>query len=287
MERQAIYPGSCGELIQGNIQGKDMLLSCPVNLFTTVKVFECKNPINRFNYKKSSMLLNNMLKRWGYGNLSSEFDIAIESSIPSSKGFASSTADLCGVYLCLLKLFKREYDINEVIEEFIKIEPTDSIIFREMTLLDYKEGYFYRNIGEYSKFHILALEGNRKVDTLAFNKKQLPNLSELDDVMPWFEEAVRLSNISRIAKVSTISIKRNMKRLSYDIYNAVENLCYSTGGLGIMGAHSGDVLGIIYDDKERFLYAAKYKNIIKGYKPHMLETLRRNEYEGDYDYCTK
>ena len=49
MESQAIYPGSCGELIQGNIQGKDMLLSCPVNLFTTVKVFECKNPINRFN----------------------------------------------------------------------------------------------------------------------------------------------------------------------------------------------------------------------------------------------
>jgi len=282
MEAYAIYPGSCGELIQGNINGRDMLISCPVNLFTKVRVFECEKSISRSNYIKSSMLLNNMLKRWGYGYLNSELDIKIESSIPEGKGFASSTADLCGVYICLLKLFNKKYDIKEVMEEFVKIEPTDSIVFREMTLFDYKEGKIYENIGEYMKFNILAFEGNRVVDTLAFNKKKLPDLSNLDDVMPWGE----FDDISKISKASTISIKRNMRRLPYDIYSAVENLSYKTGGLGIIGGHSGDVLGIIYDDKERFLHASKYKNLIPKYKPHIIETLRRDEYERDYDYRT-
>jgi L-threonine kinase len=286
METYAIYPGSCGEVIQGNIRGKDMLLSCPVNLFTTVRVSECEKPINRFNYKKSSMLLDSMLKRWGYSYLSSQLEINIESSIPQSKGFASSTADLCGVYICLLKLFKKQYDIKEVVEEFVKIEPTDSIVFREMTLFDYKEGRSYENVGEYMKFHILAFEGNRIVDTLAFNKKKLPCLSSLDDVMPCLKEAVEFADISKVSQASAISIKRNMKRLSYNIYSAVENLSFKTGGLGIIGGHSGDVLGIVYDDRERFLHAARYKNTISGYKPHLLETLRRNEYERDYDYRT-
>ena len=284
MEAYAIYPGSCGEIIQGHIRGNDMLISCPVNIFTIVRVFECQKPINRFNYIKSSILLDNMLSRWGYGYLNARFDIHIQSSIPRSKGFASSTADLCGVYICLLKLFKRQYDIKEAVEEFIKIEPTDSIVFREMVLFDYKEGNHYENIGEYLKFYILAFEGSRMVDTLTFNKRNLPPLTDLDDMLQLIKEGVKSADISKIAQASEISINRNLKRLSYDIYSDVEKLSRMTGGLGLIGGHSGDMLGIIYNDRERCLYAAKSKDMIAGYKPYFLETLQGNEYERDYDY---
>ncbi|HBM81712.1 MAG TPA: kinase, partial [Clostridiaceae bacterium] len=250
MEVCARYPGSCGEIIQGHIHGKDMLISCPVDLFTTVRVFECKKPANRFKYIKSSALLHNMLKRWGLEHLNGLLDIDIESSIPQSKGFASSTADLCGVYICLLKLFKRKYDITEAIEEFVKIEPTDSIIFREMALFDYKDGGYYERIGDYLKFYILAFEGRRIIDTVAYNKKKLPKLSDLSDIFPLVEEGIKSADISKIAVASTASIKRNLNRLPYDVYGAVLNICNITGGLGIIGGHSGDVLGIIYDDKE-------------------------------------
>ncbi len=288
MEKHATYPGSCGEIIQGHIHGRDMLMSCPVNLFTTVRVFECKKPVSRFKYEKSSALLHNMLKRWGFEYLNGLFDISIKSSIPKGKGFASSTADLCGVYICLLKLFKRKYDISEAVQEFVKIEPTDSIIFREMAMFDYKEGRHYEQIGEYIKFYILAFEGGRVIDTIAYNKKNLLHLSDLSDVFPIAEDGIKSADISKIAAASTISIRRNLNRLPYDVYDAVLNICDITGGLGIIGGHSGDVLGIIYDDKERLLYAAsRYKYAIGGYKIHVLETLRRDEYESDYDYGPK
>lgn len=284
MEARTVYPGSCGEIIQGKVDGTDVLISCPVNLFTSVRVFESKKPSKRLGYQKSSVLLDNMLKRWGYQDLSSQFDIDIESSIPLGKGFASSTADMCAVYISLLKIFNRSYDISEITDEFIRIEPTDSIIFREMMVFDYKSGKYQKAVGEYMKFHILAFEGQRMVDTISFNKRSIPPLCDVSDALDYVRYGLESKDISKLAAASTISINRNTSRVSYDVMARVEALKDHTGGLGILGAHSGDILGIIYDDRERLQYALKFKDSINGYKPHVLETLRRNEYERDYDY---
>ncbi|KPU45402.1 L-threonine kinase [Oxobacter pfennigii] len=284
MEAISLYPGSAGEIIQGKVDGRDILISCPVNMFTRVRVYECDNPEKRFQHIKSSTLLENMLNRWGYGHLNSTFDIEIESNIPLGKGFASSTADLCATYICLLKLFYRNFDIYEVLKEFLRIEPTDSIIFREMTMFDYKSGSFYKGVGEYIKFYILAFEGERTIDTVTFNKSKLPSLDDISDLYTKVQEGITNKNISLIAAASTESINRNLKRVSYDVLGHVDALKDITGGLGIIGAHSGDMLGIIYDDKKKLEFALQYRDSIKGYKSHVLETLRRNEYERNYDY---
>jgi len=284
MEATTVYPGSCGEIIQGKVHGFDILISCPVNLFTSVRVFESKRPVKRYQYEKSSTLIENMLERWGHGDLNSGFDIEIESSIPKGKGFASSTADMCAVYISLLKILSRKYDVLEVMEEFIKIEPTDSIIFRDITMLDYKSGRLYKELGAYLKFYILAFEGEREVDTIDFNKSAIPPLADVSDILPKVQNGIKSNDIPKIAEASTVSINRNKGRVSYDVMGQVEALKDLTGGLGILGAHSGDILGIIYDDREQLEFALKYKDSIKGYKPHALETLRRNEYERDYDY---
>lgn len=286
MEAMAVYPGSCGEIIQGKANGTDVLISCPVDIFTNVRVFECSSPHKRFKYQKSSALLKSVLKRWGYGELDDNFDIEIVSSIPKSKGFASSTADMCAVYICLLKLFNRNYDIVEAVEEFIKIEPTDSIIFRTMTMFDYRRGSLFKELGEYMSFYILAFEGQRIVDTVAFNNSSLPRLSDISDIIPFVKEAATSKDVSKLAYASTVSINRNLKRVPYEIIAEVERLKDMTGGLGIIGGHSGDVLGIIYDDRERLEYGMKFKDSIKGYRPHVLRTLRGDEYEGDYDYSS-
>ncbi len=105
--------------------------------------------------------------------------------------------------------------------------------------------------------------------------------------MKLIRDGVESADITKIAQASAISIRRNSNRLSYDIYNSVEKLNRVTGGLGLIGGHSGDVLGIIYNDRERCLYAAKNTDAIAGYKPYILETLLGNEYERDYDYRTR
>ena len=83
------YPGSLGEIIQGKAYGKDLLLSCPVNLFTSVMVFESFLPVHRNKYPKCKKFMKNTLESWGYKCNFDELDIKIKSDIPIGKGFAT------------------------------------------------------------------------------------------------------------------------------------------------------------------------------------------------------
>lgn len=287
MEKTTYYPGSLGEIIQGKIHGKDLLISCPINLFTKVKIFETKEPKNKLNFTKSNKLMENLLNKWGHEEFINNLDLEISSSIPQGKGFASSTADLCGTYHSLVKLFNREVDILELVQECIKIEPTDSIIFNKLTLFDYKEGKFCREIGNYMECYFLVYEGSKVVDTIAFNNSNIPGLSNLDDILPLVKRAVENNDIKALGEASTISISRNQKRLYYDSLSLVEKVKIETGGLGILGGHSGDVMAVLYDEPQKLKKAyEKYKDYIKGYKCYPLKSLRSVNYEDNNDYST-
>ncbi|KZL90816.1 kinase [Clostridium magnum] len=275
MEFTVNYPGSFGEVLQGRINSKDLLLSCPVNVYTTVKVFESNNAEKKFNNQKSAAFLKNVLKLWDYEAHYKDFDIEINSQIPYGKGLASSTADLCGVYYCLLKLFNKVFNEEELVEQCIKIEPTDSIIFKKMTLFDYKKGLYKKTMGDYLNYNILAFEGNRVVDTVEFNNKNLPSLSDVDDLLPILEEAIKEKNLEKLAYVSTESIVRNQKRLQYEFLQEVINIKNKTAGLGIIGAHSGNVLGIIYEDSASLDYALKLGEKLDMCKMYPVKTLSK------------
>lgn len=277
MEFTISYPGSFGEILQGKVNDKDLLLSCPVDIYTKVKIFECNNIQKKYNNKKSADFLKNVLGLWGYGQYCDTIDIEINSKIPYGKGLASSTADLCGVYYCLLKMFNKKFNETELMEQCIKIEPTDSIIFKEMTLFDYKKGLYKKQMGEYIPYNMLAFEGNKVVDTVEFNSKKLPTLSNVDDLIPVLEEAIREKNLKKLAYVSTESIIRNQKRLYYDFLEQIIDIKDKTDGLGIMGAHSGNVLGIIYEDEEKLNYAKEFFQNVTECKIYSVKTLNSIE----------
>lgn len=273
MEITTRYPGSFGEIIQGSFKGKDILCSCPINLFTEVKIFECDNIINKNKYNKTRNFIANLLKVWGFEKYINHIDVDIESNIPKGKGFASSTADLCAAYYGLLKLFNKQYSQQELIENCIKIEPTDSIIFNDLTLFDYKKGEYKHTIGPYFQFNILVFEGNKVVDTVEFNKKVLPSLSNIDDLVEELIKGINQKDLGKIAYCATESIVRNSKRLNYSILPLVNKIKNETGGLGIIGAHSGDALGIIYDNEIDFNYIKKYESLLECYKIYNIKTI--------------
>jgi L-threonine kinase len=287
MEGVAYYPGSFGEIVQGNFNGRDLLVSCPINLFTKVRVFETKVPKEKLKHTKSRRLLENLLRLWGFEKYIDYFDIEINSDIPRGKGFASSTADLCGVYYSLIKIFNREFKQDELINECVKIEPTDSIIFKKMTFFDYKSGSYFETIGDYMEFYMLCFEGQRIVDTVQFNNLDIPTLQDISFLSELFKEGVQKRDVKKIAYASTVSITRNLCRLNYEVLPEIKSIKEKTGGLGIIGAHSGDALGIIYDDYDGIKKGLEYGNLIKGYKCYPLKTLRSVEYEDRYDYSTK
>lgn len=279
MEAIAYYPGSCGEIVQGKVRGMDLLISCPVNLYTKVRIFESHEPFNRYNYEKTHNLLKSLAFKWGFNKEALNMDFEVTSQIPRGKGFASSTADLCAAYYAFTKLFNLKPSIEELIEECIKIEPTDSIIFDRLTLFDYKNGSYYEDIMEYKEFYLLVFEGSKIVDTVSFNNSNKPELENIEDLL----SLVKGGKIKDIAKASTMSILRNQKRIEYRVLDEVLKIKDTTGGLGIMGGHSGDILAIIYDDIEGFKNSLKYDYKINGYRVYPIKTLRSVTYEDNND----
>lgn len=284
MESITYYPGSFGEIIQGNIDGKDLLLSCPINLFTKVRVFENKEKSPKSSCKKSREFMENILNLWGYEKYLEHFDLEILSEIPIGKGFASSTADLCGVYHSLLKIFKKQFNQEELVAQCIKIEPTDSIVYNNLTLFDYKKGEYSKKLGEYFEFYILAFEGSKVVDTVEFNGLNLPSLKNLNGLKAILKSSIENKDVKKLAEASTVSITENMHRIKYSILEEVLRIKNETGGLGILGAHSGDALGIIYFDHKDLNNAMKYIKEVTNYVHYPLKTLRSIYYVDDYDY---
>ncbi|MDP4144846.1 MAG: kinase [Bacillota bacterium] len=273
MEESAVYPGSLGEILQGKLNGMDILVSCPINLFTKVRVFETRFPSKRIMNPKSSVFLLNLLKRWKLSEYYNEIDIEISSGIPKGKGFASSTADLCALYLSLIKLYKKSFDQMELVEECLKIEPSDSIIFDKMTVFDYKSGRYIEPLGNYLKFYALVFEGKKIIDTVQFNKNAKNELRDIDDLMDLLRN--RDVDLRGLAQISTESILRNQNRLPYDILPGVIKFSKATNGLGILGAHSGDMLAVIYEDQEQLQWAYNKVEKFKGYKHYKVNSLRK------------
>lgn len=274
MEAESCYPGSAGELIQGNFKGRDVLLSFPVNLYTKVKVFETKFPVNKYKNDKTAMFMRNMLTRWKCENFEKMLDIKICSHIPVGKGFASSTADLCALYNALLMMFNRKFNQQELIEECIRIEPTDSIIFREMTLFDYKRGTFHEPLGNYIEFFILAYEGPNVVNTIEFNKRSFQPLAEIDDLVSGLKDAIIKKDIRKIGLISSESILRNQHRLKYDLLEKILETSRKNRGCGIIGAHSGDCLGIIFENESHAKYVQNKYPSCGGYKSYILKSVK-------------
>lgn len=275
MEVITRYPGSFGEVIQGKVCSKDMLLSCPINIYTTVKLFESRNPHKKFKWAKADRFLYNLLKSWNYEDYYKSLDIHIYSQIPSGKGMASSTADLCALYYSLLKMFKKDFNEEELIRQCINIEPTDSIIFKEMTLFDYKKGLYKEKVGKYISYNILVFEGKKRINTVEFNNKKMPPLSDVTDLFSILKEGILENNLEKLSYASEESIKRNQNRLNYAWINSIENIKKNTLGLGIIGAHSGNVLGIIYEDEEKLKDAIKCVNKENYYKVYAIKTLEK------------
>ncbi len=273
MQAVSVYPGSCGELLQGRNNGVPMLISCPINLFTRVEVFETRRPVEKFRYPKSCRMLETLLTSWEYADLFSRLDLKITSDIPHSKGFASSTADLCGVYHALRSLCQRPFDQQELLQAAIRIEPTDSIIFERMTAIDYTSGATFETLGEYLCFSVLVFEGRKGVDTLTFNAAPLPPLHDITPVFQRFKTAVQQGNLPQIAAIAAHSIQANQPRLPYPILPEILQYCRNSGGLGVLGGHSGNMLGLIYDDPQAGRRALQRVPTFSGYTSYLVNTL--------------
>ncbi len=221
--------GTCGELAQGFYRGEPILITCPIEKFSTATVSDEFAGFEGLGSKSRAMLCK-VLKFLGAAEF--KFGVRLTSELPRGKGMASSSADMAAVAQAVALSLGRELSPARIGKLCAEVEPTDGIFYSGVVAMNPLTGQFVKAIRAREAFQIAVFDYGGEVDTLKLNRRsdfQIPALGDAVD----FE----LAKKSALANQSILP-----KRGLIELMNFAETL----GAVGVNVAHSGTVAGIFF-----------------------------------------
>ncbi|MDE2869375.1 MAG: GHMP kinase [Chloroflexota bacterium] len=256
-------PGTCGELAQGHLDGIAAMVTCPIDLGATATVDvvigtgRVHAPVGARKARRAVELALAALER-------PDLDawLRLESSLPRSKGMASSTADVTSAIVATATALGATLSPRQQADLALAVEPSDGVMLPGIALFDHLGGRIARTLGPPPPMRVLVLELAGGVDTEAFNAGTRANGVYDDDDR--FREALDLiaaglanGDPRQIGEGATLSSQLNQGVLPKLRLPDAMKLGRDAGALGVNVAHSGTVIGLLFEaDAERIAWAA-------------------------------
>ena len=262
----ARVPGSCGELAQGMLDGNYFLVTCPIDMHSTaiVTLFEGNGhvdaPPDAPKSKSAAELTLAFLERKDV-----DVRLTLSSPLPRGKGMASSTADVSATIAAAAALGERANMPPATIARIaLQVEPSDGVMLPGIAMLDHKQGSVMSTLGLPPPMRVVVLDFGGNVDTLAFNGVNRDSVlrgmqEEFQEALALIERGVEGGSASDIGEGATCSAIANQRVLYKPQLDAVLRLAKEVGAVGVNAAHSGTVLGLLFeDDPELAEYAVSH-----------------------------
>lgn len=221
--------GTCGELAQGFWRGEPLLVTCPIEKFSTCTVSDEFAGVEGLG-SKSLAMLDKVLKLFNVTDFN--FGVRLSSELPIGKGMASSSADIAAVAQAVALSLGKNLSPAELGKLCAAIEPTDGIFYSGVVAMNPLTGRLVKKIRLPEKFLIAVFDFGGTVDTLTFNRRSDFVIPTLDDVFDF-----ALTEKSALANQIVLP-KRGLHEL---IIFAKE-----LGAVAVNVAHSGTVAGIFF-----------------------------------------
>ncbi|MBP2654515.1 MAG: pduX [Firmicutes bacterium] len=284
-------PGSCGELVQGTIDGNNFLITCPVDMYTRVTV--CLGGKRLAAGEKTVEAVKRTLDYLGIGSM--PFSVTVESDLLQGKGMASSSADISAACQAAALAVGKTLTEDEIADIALSIEPTDGVFYPGIVMFDHVSGSIRRYLGIPPAIAIAIFDFGGEVDTLQFNgRSDLAVLNKAKE--PLVLQAVELVRLgllkgdaALIGKGATLSALANQYILPKKCLPKIIEIVREYGAVGVNTAHSGTVVGVLFADLDYGRIEAGIKAIKKACPE--IEYLRTVQMvgggliiEGDYGY---
>ena len=249
-------PGSCGELIQGQLDGQDFLISCPVNLYSQAKVKLLpetnKIKLNK-GFSKSYKAARKTLEYYQLQGIGLE--IEIDSELLIGQGMASSTADMAAVVSAIMLLINKKIDYKVLINILLAIEPTDSIFLPGFYKFDHLNGRIIEKLDPLPKFDILIFSNNAaEINTLAFNNSdKIKSLKEskeqsVNQALKYILTGINTRSKKLIGQGITLSSLAHQEILPKTGLIKINDLISKYQQIyGLNIAHSGNLIGLFIE----------------------------------------
>ena len=250
-------PGVCGELAQGVIEGIHFLVTCPVDFYSRVKVdIYADGPGVEApeNCDKAAAAVRRTL--FHLKNAKVRAKLTINNPIPRGKGMASSSADLAAAIAATGLALGEEISPYQIAQIALSIEPTDGIMIPGVALFDHRAGIIRESLGPPPPMEIVALDLGGTVDTVQFN--MVDRFQRWQSVDKQTGEALRLlrrgieeQDPALVGRGASISAEASQSVLAKPRLAEVKEFAESVGAVGVNVGHSGTIMGVLLDARER------------------------------------
>lgn len=250
-------PGVCGELAQGVIEGIHFLVTCPVDFYSRVKVdiySDGPGVEAPEDCDKAAAAVRRTL--FHLKNAKVRAKLTINNPIPRGKGMASSSADLAAAIAATGLALGEEISPYQIAQIALSIEPTDGIMIPGVALFDHRAGIIRESLGPPPPMEIVALDLGGTVDTVQFN--MVDRFQRWESVDEQTGEALRLlrrgieeQDPALVGRGASISAEASQTVLAKPRLAEVKEFAESVGAVGVNVGHSGTIMGVLLDARER------------------------------------
>ncbi len=245
-------PGTCGELVQGALNGRDFLVNCPIDLFSRATVQAAAAPGLRLRdperHGKVLRAVALLARRRG---LRLRHEASVESAIPRGKGMASSTADLCAALDAVCRSCGEEPTAEEVAAVLAAVEPSDCVHFPGVSLVNHLTGELLDTLPVPDGLRVLVVDCGGEVDTVAFDRDRArgvyrENGARVAGMLHLLRRGLRGQRREAVAEAATRSAELSQRILRKPQFEELLSRAREIGALGVNCAHSGTVLGVLH-----------------------------------------
>jgi L-threonine kinase len=260
--------GTCGELVQGQFDsGEDFLITLPVDMWAEVRVTvdptsnEVRGNVEKI---KTSLAIRKVLDYFGCPNFGAIFQS--QSNLPEGKGMASSSADIVAACRAVSAALNLPLSAEEISRIAISIEPTDGVMYSGSVCYLHREGSLLETLGKLSPANLLVLDFGNQIDTVAFN--QIPKnytaveRRQIKQACELIRMGIQIQDLAQIGLGATLSAEVNQRILPKPHFEKIISIAREHGASGVCTAHSGTVLGLLFEPRASQRIAAARRAVL-------------------------
>jgi len=248
-----IASGTCGELVQGAIGGSDFLVNCPIDRFSSAILrnngdagLVVEKPDEYRKVQKVADVIGEMF------GLNFCHSLEIISEIPTGKGMASSSADIIAAAVAIKYAFGIKVNHQLLAQIATQIEPSDCVHFPDISQVNHLSGKLIASMPAPVGLRTLIVDCGGEVDSINFDREFARHLYReqplvIQEALSALKIGLRSKNNKLIAKAATLSATLNQHVLYKPQFEELSLLTSKLGALGVNCAHSGTVLGVLYE----------------------------------------
>jgi L-threonine kinase len=245
-------PATCGELVQGTLDGIPCLVSCPIDLCSVAQICLSPTPgweVPHYAPKAAVALRAGLAHRGGMG-WGGRLRLLVD--LPRGRGYGSSTADIGATLFALGRALGKTMSPDQVARLAVDVEPSDSSIFPGLTLFDHRGGRFFESLGPAPPLTVVVIDPGGEVDTLAFNRidhrealKRIANQHR--EALAMLRQGLNSGDWEAVGAAATLSARLHQTILPNPLLEPVLALAQRVKALAVCRAHSGTLLGLLLD----------------------------------------